>query len=100
MMKNTIKNTLRKYHRLIATVFCLPLLYTALTGISVAVVDEWLHQEEWVAFLIKVHTFDFFGLAAILPVVNGLGLVGLAATGLSMTSLFTKRHQPKRLGER
>ena len=99
-MKNTIKNTLRKYHRLIATFFCLPLLFTALTGISVVIADEWLHQEERIAFLIKVHTFDFFGLAAIWPVLDGLGLIGLVATGLSMTGLFTKHHQPKRIGER
>ncbi len=90
-----MKNTLRKYHRMIATLFCLPLLFTALTGISVAVADEWLHQERLVAFLINVHTFHIFGLAAILPVLNGLGLVGLVATGLSLTGLFAKRRQPR-----
>jgi hypothetical protein len=100
IMKNTVKNTFRKYHRLIATCFCLPLLFTALTGMSVAIADTWLHQEELVAFLIRVHTFDLFGLSAILPVLNGLGLIGLVVTGLSMTGLFTKRHQPKRIGER
>lgn len=94
-----MKNTFRKYHRRIATFFCLPLLFTAVTGISVAIAEEWLHQEELVAFLINVHTFHFFGLSAILPVLNGLGLLGLAATGLSMTRLFTKRHQPRRIGE-
>lgn len=95
-----MKNTLRKYHRLIATLFCLPLLFTALTGTSLAIADQWLHQEELVAFLIAVHTFQIFKLDAILPVVNGLGLIGLVATGLSMTRLFNKRHQPKRTGER
>lgn len=95
-----MKNTFRKYHRLIATFFGLPLLFTAITGISVAIADEWLHQAELVAFLINVHTFHIFGLSAILPVLNGLGLLGLAVTGLSMTGLFTKRHQPRRLGER
>ncbi len=99
-MKNTVKNTFRKYHRLISTCFCLPLLYTALTGISVAIADEWLHQAELVALLINVHTFHVFGLSAILPVLNGLGLIGLVVTGLSMTGLLTKRHQPKRIGER
>ncbi len=95
-----MKNSFRKYHRLIATLFCLPLLFTALTGVSTAIADEWLHQEELVAFLINVHTFHIFGLSAILPVLNGLGLIGLVATGLSMIKLFTKRHQPKRIGER
>jgi hypothetical protein len=85
-----VKNTFRKYHRLIATFFCLPLLFTALTGFSITIADEWLHQEELVAFLIKVHTFHIFGLSAILPILNGLGLIGLTATGLGMLRLFSK----------
>jgi hypothetical protein len=95
-----MKNTFRKYHRLIATLFCLPLLFTAVTGISVAIANTWLHQEELAAFLMTVHTFQIFKLDAILPVLNGLGLIGLVVTGLSMTRLFAKRHQPKRIGER
>jgi hypothetical protein len=95
-----MKNTFRKHHRLIATLFCLPLLFTALTGISIAITDEWLHQEELAALLINVHSFKIFGLSAILPVVNGLGLIGLVVTGLSMTGLFAKRHPSKRIGER
>ncbi|HEY9609505.1 peptidase [Allocoleopsis sp.] len=95
-----MKNIFRKYHRLIATLFCLPLLFTAVTGISVAIANTWLHQEELAAFLITVHTFQIFKLDAILPVFNGLGLIGLVVTGLSMTRLFAKRHQPKRIGER
>lgn len=93
-----MKNTLRKHHRLLATLFCLPLLFTALTGMSIAIADEWLHQEGLVAFLINVHTFRILGLSAILPVVNGLGLLGLATTGLSMIRPSTKRHQTKRTG--
>jgi hypothetical protein len=94
-----MKNTFRKYHRLIATLFGLPLLYTALTGMSAAIAYSWFDQEELAAFLVTVHTFQIFKLDAVLPVLNGLGLIGLAATGLSMTGLFAKRRQPKRLGE-
>ncbi|MDZ7969760.1 MAG: peptidase [Nostoc sp. DedSLP03] len=95
-----MKNTFRKYHRLIATLFCLPLLFTALTGISIAIADTWLHQEELAGFLITVHTLQIFKLDAIVPVLNGLGLIGLVATGVSMTGLFAKRRQPKRMEER
>ncbi len=95
-----MKNTLRKYHRFIAVIFCLPLLFTALTGMSIAIADEWLHQSELAAFLITVHTFQIFKLDAILPVINGLALVGLVSTGLSMSRLFAKHHHPKRIGER
>ncbi len=94
-----MKNTLRKYHRLIAPIFCFPLFFTALTGTSIAIADQWLHQEALVAFLLPIHTFQIFKLDAILPVMNGLGLIGLVATGVSMTGLFTKRRQPKRTGE-
>ena len=95
-----MKNIFRKYHRLIATLFCLPLLFTALTGISIAIADTWLHQEELAGFLITVHTLQIFKLNAIVPVLNGLGLIGLVATGVSMTGLFAKRRQPKRMEER
>jgi uncharacterized membrane protein affecting hemolysin expression len=90
-----MKNTFRKYHRLIATLLCLPLLFTALTGISVTVADTWLHQEELAAFLTTIHTFQIFKLDTILPVLNGLGLIGLVTTGLSMTGLLAKRRQPR-----
>ncbi|MDZ8064774.1 MAG: peptidase [Nostoc sp. DedQUE08] len=95
-----MKNTFRKYHRLIAIVFCLPLLFTAVTGCFVAIADTWLHQEELAGFLITVHTLQIFKLDAIVPVLNGLGLIGLVATGVSMTGLFAKRRQPKRMEER
>ncbi|XGV94324.1 MAG: peptidase (plasmid) [Leptolyngbya sp. BL-A-14] len=95
-----MKNTLRQYHRLIATLFCLPLLFTALTGMSIAITDTWLHQEELAAFLMTVHTFQIFKLDAILPVLNGFGLLGLVATGLSMSGAFAKRRHSKSLGGR
>lgn len=90
-----MKNTFRKYHRMIATFFCLPLLFTAVTGISVAIADTWLHQEQLVGFLLTLHTFQIFKLEAILPVLNGLSLIGLVATGVSMMGLFAKRRQPR-----
>ncbi|WP_313954980.1 peptidase [Nostoc sp. FACHB-145] len=95
-----MKNTFRKYHRLIATLFCLPLFFTAVTGISIAIADTWLHQEDLAGFFITIHTLQIFKLDAIVPVLNGLGLIGLVVTGVSMTGLFTKRRQPKRMEER
>jgi hypothetical protein len=88
-----IRNTFRRYHRLIATLFCLPILFTALTGMSVAIADEWMHQEALAVFLISVHTFQIFRLDAILPVLNGLGLMGLVVTGLMMTGGFAGHRQ-------
>jgi hypothetical protein len=95
-----VKNTLRKYHRSIATIFCVPLFFTAITGIGAAVADTWLHQEDLATWLIALHNGQILKLAAILPIMNGLGLIGLLATGITMTGLFSKRHPSKRLGER
>ncbi len=90
-----MKNTFRKYHRMIATLFGVPLLFTALTSISASIADTWFHQAELASFLITVHTFQIFKLNAILPALNGLGLVGLASTGLSMVGLFSKHRQSR-----
>lgn len=87
--------TFRKYHRLIAMTICLPLIVTAVTGIAMTFTDEWFHQNDLTGFLLKVHTFQIFHLSAILPVFNGLGLIGLILTGISMTGLFSKQRKPK-----
>ncbi|NWF62404.1 MAG: peptidase [Fischerella sp.] len=81
----------RKYHRQIAIALCLPLFLTVLTGIGYTIVDEWLHQGELGAFILSLHTLSIFRLQAIYPLLNGLGLLGLLITGLSMTGLFRKR---------
>jgi hypothetical protein len=90
-----IKNTFRKYHRQIATFFGLPIFFTALTGISITIAETWLHQPELAAVLTSIHTFKIFKLDAILPALDGLALIGLVTTGLSMTGLFAHRRQPR-----
>lgn len=91
--------TFRKYHRLIAIAVCLPLFLTVLSGIGISIFDEWFHQDKISNFLLRVHTLDIFGLEGIYPVLNGLGLLGLLITGLTMTNLFKKRSQPKNIGD-
>lgn len=92
-----MQRAFRKYHRVIAISVCLPLLLTVISGIGYVIFDEWFGQEEIAGFLIKLHTLDFLGLEKIYPLLNGLGLVGLLVTGLSMTGLFKKRPQSKSL---
>jgi hypothetical protein len=89
----------RKYHRLIAIAVSIPLIVTVITGVGYTIFDEWLEQGEIGEFLLKLHTFEIIGLEKIYPLLNGLGLVGLLVTGLSMTGLFKKRSQPKHGGE-
>lgn len=83
----------RKYHRVLAIALCLPLFLTVLSGMGYTVFDEWFQQEELAEFLLRVHTFDILGLETIYPVLNGLGLIGLLITGLSMTGLGKKRRE-------
>ncbi|BAY07874.1 peptidase [Calothrix sp. NIES-2098] len=81
----------RKYHRQIAIILCLPLFLSVLTGMSFTIAHEWLHQDELGEFLLHIHTLEIFHLEKIYPLLNGLGLIGLLITGLSMTGLFRKR---------
>lgn len=92
-----MKRGFRKFHRLIAITVCLPLIVTTVTGVGITIASEWFRQEELGAFLLKVHTGEIFGLAAIYPILNGMGLIGLIVTGLSMTGLFSLRYKPKQL---
>lgn len=46
------------------------------------------------SLLLKIHTGEIFHLEGIYPLLNGLGLIGLLVTGLSMTGLFSKKKQP------
>jgi hypothetical protein len=85
----------RKYHRWIAIVLCLPLFTTVLTGMGYTIADEWLHQGELGNLLLSIHTFEFLKLGAIFPILNGLGLLGLLITGVSMTGLFRQRPQTR-----
>ncbi|HBB31719.1 MAG TPA: peptidase [Cyanobacteria bacterium UBA8803] len=88
--------TFRKYHRAIAIATCLPLFLTVITGIGYTIFDEWFEQKNIGRFLIRLHTLEIFHLGRIYPLLNGLALVGLLVTGLSMTGLFKKRPDPKK----
>jgi uncharacterized iron-regulated membrane protein len=87
-----MRRIFRKYHRLLATIICLPLALTVLTGMATTLVEEWhLGMGLSRGFLLGLHTGEIFGLQAIYPLLNGLGIVGLLVTGLSMTGLFRKK---------
>ncbi|MBE9210801.1 peptidase [Nostoc sp. LEGE 06077] len=81
----------RRYHRQIAIILCLPLFLTVLTGMGYTIAHEWLRQDELGEFLLGLHTLEIIHLEKIYPILNGLGLVGLLITGVSMTGLFRQR---------
>jgi hypothetical protein len=80
----------RKYHRALAIIVSLPLILTVLSGMGYTVFDEYLGMEGAAEKMIQLHTMEFLGLGKIYPILNGIGLVGMLATGISMTSLFRK----------
>jgi hypothetical protein len=80
----------RQYHRWLATIICLPLAATVITGMFASLPPALQLGLGRSAFL-KVHTGEILHLEKIYPLLNGLGVLGLLVTGLSMTGLFRKR---------
>jgi hypothetical protein len=93
-LSTVMKKAFRKYHRILAIIIFLPITLTVLTGMATTVVKEWpISTEISSRLLLKIHTGEFFNLQAIYPILNGLGMLGLLVTGLSMSGLFGKRKQ-------
>ncbi|MEG3936804.1 peptidase [Microcoleus sp. S36b_A3] len=90
-----MKKAFRKYHRILATIVFLPITLTVLTGMAATMGREWpISTGISSRLLLKIHTGEIFNLQAIYPILNGLGMLGLLVTGLSMSGLFGRRKQP------
>lgn len=89
-----MKKAFRKYHRILAIIIFLPITLTVFTGMAATLGREWsLNIGISSRFLLKIHTGEIFHLQAIYPILNGLGMLGLLVTGLSMSGLFGRRKQ-------
>ncbi|MBE9162753.1 peptidase [Tychonema sp. LEGE 06208] len=89
-----MKKAFRKYHRILATIVFLPITLTVLTGMAATMGREWpISTGISTRLLLKIHTGEIFHLQAIYPILNGLGMLGLLVTGLSMSGLFGRRKQ-------
>lgn len=86
---NRISRTFRQYHRKIAIAACIPLLLTVFTGMGYTILGEWLQLYPAASFVMSIHTGRIVGLQGIYPLLNGLGLVGLLVTGITMTRLLS-----------
>lgn len=90
-----MKKVFRKYHRILAIIVFLPITLTVLTGMAATMGREWpISTGISSRLLLKIHTGEIFNLQAIYPILNGLGMLGLLVTGLSMSGLFGRRKQP------
>jgi hypothetical protein len=88
-----MKRLFRKYHRWLAPILCLPIAMTTLTGMAITITEDW-HWNLGLppSLLLNLHTGALFHLQAIYPILNGLGIMGLLLTGMTMTSLFNQRN--------
>ncbi len=87
-----MKRAFRKYHRTLSIIICIPLLLTVLTGMLTTIVKEWpINTGLSSNLLLQIHTGEILHLEAIYPILNGLGLIGLLVTGLSMSGLFDRQ---------
>lgn len=83
---------LRKLHRQLAPIMFIPLTLTTITGIIYPIAGRWLHfDDDKIHLLMDIHSGAIFKLAKIYPLLNGLGVIALLVTGLSMTNLFKSR---------
>lgn len=87
-----MKRLARKYHRIIAPIVALPLLLTVLTGMLATIIEEWsINTGLPPGLILSLHTGEIFHLQAIYPILNGLGLIVLIVTGISMSGVFGKK---------
>lgn len=88
---NLLLRAFRKYHRILAIILCLPLLLTVITGMAYSIVVDWFEEGDAGQLLLELHTLEIIHLEKFYPFLNGLGLIGLLITGMTMTGLFKKR---------
>jgi hypothetical protein len=82
----------RKYHRWLSLVLALPLFLTLITGIVATLVSEWsLDIGISRSVLMGIHTGEIVGLQKFYPILDGVGLLGLIVTGISMSGILRKR---------
>jgi hypothetical protein len=88
-----IKN-IRKLHRKIAPFIFLPLLLTALTGVSYRIGRSWFGlSEEFGDAMMFIHQGTWLGpqLRPFYVLLNALGAIGMIITGVIMSGLFFRR---------
>ncbi|MEN9221928.1 MAG: hypothetical protein Q6M04_05765 [Thermostichus sp. BF3_bins_97] len=90
------KMTIRKIHRILAPILFLPLVVTVLTGSLYQI--ALLNQNFDYYWLIQIHKGQWgpLNLQAVYPFLNGLGLLVMVATGLSMWLQTRPNRRPKR----
>ncbi|MEG4850389.1 PepSY domain-containing protein [Microcoleus sp. B5-D4] len=90
----------RKLHRQVAPIIFIPLLLSALTGVTYRLAQSWFGIEDDAAEIFMViHQGSYLGkeLRPFYVLLLALGVIGLIVTGLTMTKFFG-RARPERPG--
>ncbi len=87
-MSQSIIRFLRQYHRRFALIMVLPLLITAVTGVLMPVSHDLPPSIGGIVY--NLHTGAWFS-QKVYGVLNGVGLLTMVLSGLSMTPLFRNR---------
>lgn len=88
------KLTPRSAHRILAPIFFLPLVLSALTGIIYRVGKAWFGlSSDQVKFFMKIHQGSYLGseLRVFYVLLIGLGLLGILWTGFEMKAIFRRK---------
>jgi hypothetical protein len=88
--KNPLVRVFRKYHRVLGIILCLPLVLTVLTGVAYTIAVDWFEQTDAIELLMGLHTLKIVHLEKFYPLLNGIGLIGLLVTVMTMKNLFKK----------
>jgi len=95
----------REWHRRLAGIMIIPLIVTAITGVSYRLSKDWFgFTRDEAHFLMVIHEGEYLGdeLKGIYVLLNGLGVLFLLTTGATMllsnvmkSGLFSSRQQKK-----
>ncbi|NES76208.1 MULTISPECIES: hypothetical protein [Okeania] len=84
----------RKWHRIIAPIVFLPLFLTVITGIGYRLGKSWfgLSSEQAEIFMV-IHQGTYLGddLKPFYVLLNGIGLIFMMVTGITMSGVFRKK---------
>ena len=96
----------REWHRRLAGIMIIPLIVTAITGVSYRLSKDWFgFTRDEAHFLMVIHEGEYLGdeLKGIYVLLNGLGVLFLLTTGATMllsnvmkSGLFSSRQQKKK----
>ena len=94
VLRSSTKVQPRIFHRILGMILLLPLALSAITGIAFKIGDDWLHlPDSTLGLLMSLHQGSWLGKAArpFYVLAIGIGLLGLAITGLQMAGVFQKK---------